>query len=94
MFQFSSKVIYCYVGFCYFKGIWDQRNNFCIKWSFLTIKQNGINQNLQKITRKLKLACIIYVHSRLWRHLDPVLSFKTLKVHKFMRNGQNDHKTV
>ena len=34
------------------KGAWDQSNNFCLKWSFFTLKQNGINKKFQKFTCK------------------------------------------
>ena len=42
------------------KGTWGQNNNFCLKWPFLIIKQNGINQNFQKFTCKAQLAYYMY----------------------------------
>ena len=38
------------------KGTWGQSNNFCVKLSFLTMKQIGSNQNFQKFTCKPQLA--------------------------------------
>ena len=40
----------------FLKGTWGQSNNFCLKLSFLFIKQNGINQDFQKFTCKPQLA--------------------------------------
>ena len=40
------------------KETWDQSYNFCLKWSFLILKQwhqSGINQNFQKFTCKPQL---------------------------------------
>ena len=39
----------------------------CLIWSFLIIKQNGMNLNFQKFTYKTQH--IMFVHSCVWRHL-------------------------
>ena len=38
------------------KGTWGQSNNFCVKLSFLTMKQIGSNQNFQKFACNPQLA--------------------------------------
>ena len=40
----------------YLKGIWGQSNNFCLKWSFFTIKENKLKQKFQKFTCEPRLS--------------------------------------
>ena len=41
------------------KRTWGESNNFCLKWSFFIIKQNGIYKKLQKITFQPQLTYFI-----------------------------------
>ena len=42
------------------KGTWDQRNSFCLKWSFFIIKQNCINKKFPKFACRPQLACLVF----------------------------------
>ena len=55
------------------KRIWGQCINFCLKWSFFAIKQNGINKKFQKFICQSQLA--YFVCSFAWIKTSKLLKF-------------------
>ena len=74
------------------KGTWGHSNNFSWKWSFFSIKQNGINKKFQKCLFKPQLASCMFSHVYDVTYIE--IQFNQSKLRNFISSWEMVRKII